>query len=112
MPVSTKEYRKKQKDTQNIWPAPDRNTPEGVRTQTGGYACDILSTGVLRSHVHIFLVDSTLVRGIFYDHSVLTFSYPMLNQVSDYISLDNRRVCGMFTVFPMSLSFSMLIIRC
>ncbi|KAJ3811507.1 hypothetical protein F5876DRAFT_39503 [Lentinula aff. lateritia] len=77
MPVSTKEYRKKQKDTQNIWPAPERKTPEGVRTQTGGYACDILSTGVLRSHVHIFLVDSTLVRGIFYDHSVVILSYPI-----------------------------------
>ncbi|KAJ3912995.1 hypothetical protein F5877DRAFT_71931 [Lentinula edodes] len=74
MPVSTKEYRKKQRDTQNVPLPPDRNTPEGVRTQTGGYACDILSTGVLRSHVHIFIVDSTLVRGIFYDHSIIVES--------------------------------------
>ncbi|KAJ4480276.1 hypothetical protein J3R30DRAFT_3371046 [Lentinula aciculospora] len=35
--------------------------------QVAGYARDVLSHGIIRSHVIVFLVDSKLVRGIFYD---------------------------------------------
>ncbi|KAJ3849331.1 hypothetical protein EV368DRAFT_47500 [Lentinula lateritia] len=82
---SMRQYIEQQENPQNIWPAPDRNTPEGVRTQTAGYARDILSNGLPRRHVHSFIVDSTLVRGIFYDHSVLTSSIfaPVLNLANE-----------------------------
>lgn len=109
---SMQQYIEQQENPQNIWPAPDRNTPEGVRTQTAGYARDVLSNGLPRRHVHSFIVDSTFVRGIFYDHSVLTSSYLCLRQYTHYISSDHCGVCGMFTLFFMSLSFSTLIIRC
>ncbi|KAJ3863509.1 hypothetical protein EV359DRAFT_82319, partial [Lentinula novae-zelandiae] len=71
---SMQQYIEQQENPQNIWPAPDRNTPEGVRTQTAGYARDVLSNGLPRRHVHSFIVDSTFVRGIFYDHSIIVES--------------------------------------
>ncbi|KAJ3901621.1 hypothetical protein F5879DRAFT_1003770 [Lentinula edodes] len=74
MPLSMQQYIEQQGNPQDISPAPDRNTPEGVRTQTAGYARDILSNGLPRRHVHSFIVDSTLVRGIFYDHSIIVES--------------------------------------
>ncbi|KAJ3849028.1 hypothetical protein EV368DRAFT_85950 [Lentinula lateritia] len=41
-----------------------------ARQQLGGYARDALSFGFPRSHFILFIVDSKLVRGIFYDRSV------------------------------------------
>ncbi|KAJ4483914.1 hypothetical protein J3R30DRAFT_3368102 [Lentinula aciculospora] len=46
--------------------------------QVAGYARDVLSHGIIRSHVIVFLVDSKLVRGIFYDRSGI-FESAVLN---------------------------------
>ncbi|KAJ4481247.1 hypothetical protein J3R30DRAFT_3700896 [Lentinula aciculospora] len=53
---------------------PPRNSREGVRTQVAGYARDMLSHGLLRTHVILFVVDSQLVRGFFYDRSIIVES--------------------------------------
>ncbi|KAJ3983065.1 hypothetical protein F5890DRAFT_1587080 [Lentinula detonsa] len=48
-----------------------RDTPEGVRSQVMGYARDMLSYGLPRSHVVNFLVDSQFARCIYYDRSLI-----------------------------------------
>ncbi|KAJ3904165.1 hypothetical protein F5879DRAFT_922469 [Lentinula edodes] len=42
-----------------------------ARQQLGGYARDAISFGFPRSHFILFIVDSKLVRGIFYDRSAI-----------------------------------------
>ncbi|KAJ3927484.1 MAG: hypothetical protein NXY57DRAFT_1042387, partial [Lentinula lateritia] len=55
-----------------------KRTKEGLakraRQQLGGYARDALSFGFPRSHFILFIVDSKLVRGIFYDRSAIVES--------------------------------------
>ncbi|KAJ4469222.1 hypothetical protein J3R30DRAFT_3214926, partial [Lentinula aciculospora] len=69
-----------------VKPAPPRATPLGARTQVAGYARDVLSHGVLRSHVIMFLVDSKLVRSIFYDRSAIVESGVLnLNEPEDQL---------------------------
>ncbi|KAJ3798926.1 hypothetical protein GGU11DRAFT_807886 [Lentinula aff. detonsa] len=58
---------------------PKRLSAQGVRMQVAGYARDIVSYGLPRSHVFLFVVDSHLARVIFYDRSVaVTFALRFL----------------------------------
>ncbi|KAJ3784454.1 hypothetical protein GGU10DRAFT_401546 [Lentinula aff. detonsa] len=53
---------------------PPRMTPLGTRVQVGGYARDMMSLGVIRSHAINFIVDSKFARAIYYDRSTIVES--------------------------------------
>ncbi|KAJ3748058.1 hypothetical protein DFH05DRAFT_880293 [Lentinula detonsa] len=55
-------------------PVPARMTPLGTRVQVGGYARDMMSLGVIRSHAINFIVDSKFARAIYYDRSTIVES--------------------------------------
>ncbi|KAJ3793941.1 hypothetical protein GGU11DRAFT_690785 [Lentinula aff. detonsa] len=53
---------------------PERMTALGLRVQVGGYARDMMSLGVIRSHAINFIVDSKFARAIYYDRSTIVES--------------------------------------
>ncbi|KAE9392628.1 hypothetical protein BT96DRAFT_924607 [Gymnopus androsaceus JB14] len=83
--------------------SPQPLTPQAFRYQVAGYARDILSYGVIRSHVITLMIDDAKVIFVYYDHSLIVESEVLDLQDSEQKLLFVKMIKQMHALSPEAL---------